>query len=1015
MRFNLFQKFGFLPNRGSDPRFWGLWNDTKKWFVLLLFFIVIGGVLIPEQAHAQLFGIFKAVNEGVASLFANIFLLLANLVGQLLSVVIYVLVQVVQYNGFISSPAVSKGWIIIRDLFNMFFVVILLVIAFSAVLKIEKYPYKRMLSAFLIAAVLVNFSKLISGVLIDFSQILMLTFVNAFKDVAGGNFVEMLGLKEIMSLSANVGAEVITPWKTAITIMLGFIMALVALVVMIVVTLIFVFRIVGLWFLVVLSPLAFMAMVLPSTQSYGRQWWQKFTNYLIVGPVLAFFIWLSLAVVQEPGGRQLLPATESIGGEFSVGVSQIGQPQYMLNFIIGIAMLIASLMVAKQLGVAGAGLATQAVGKLQGVATGAIKLPFKGMKFGAKEMVKTAEAGIGIPLTKERWQQAWQTRRTKVKEKREEKWARRRMPGLPAGYEEWGDVMSLKGLASFPKHIIQGFTGKAQRLRKDAEGKEDVYDKIGQGIKAKSSREDRDKLDKDIDETTQDIITAKRDSKDFGARGTMTFSHFDDFSKTLIQERDLLRESKEAKDQKRAKELDDLIKSLKIGRGRAKKAGQREVGASNLISDRDLYKNEASKWYTKQMQTKESHLNNLTEKKKNTEFSEGDQSEIKKNLQVLQAEIQEFDIDDTAKTGLLDNVNSALKNVSVPLDELTPEARKEMADAMWDVQQKIQQLRDEEEIGMPEAETPLEQIQDSHFRLSKDVIADEDMKKLKEDQEKRRQEILGLRAQAEMISPTTMTPDQREAINRGTYREYEKLKGIDSAPELMTLYARAEKEKNANLARAVITKLNDQFDINELLEVYDLEQGWKGMADLADRLKENFDIPEQQAYSFMNDIGATNKLRGNFKFVMPFKKDQKTGRLEKVTQKQHEEFAYIESGKIAAQQLWGRGSWGGVFAKHKDPVTGQRVPIYDDLVGKMFKRAMGTIEYEGVHRNRLLPEITAGLSHPNVMGGLKGLRPGLAPADRQRLDNILSWLEGQQGSYWGREGGEKIEPVMSSE
>lgn len=1007
---DLFQKLGAPTSKGRS----GL-GGGRRYFVLLLFFIAVAGIFVPQATYASIIDFLAdplgSLSGGIATLVGYLFLLLANLVGQLLSVVIYVMLKIVQYNDFISSPAVSKGWIIIRDLFNMFFVVILLVIAFSAVLKIERYPYKRMLSAFLIAAVLVNFSKLICGILIDFSQILMLTFVNAFKDVAGGNFVEMLGLKEIMSLSETVGAEKIGPWTTTITIMLGFIMALVALVVMVVVTLIFVFRIVGLWFLVVLSPLAFMASVLPSTQSYGRQWWQKFTNYLIIGPVLAFFIWLSLAVVQEPGGTQLLPATENIGDRFSVGVSQIGQPQYMLNFIIGIAMLIGSLMVAKQLGVAGAGLATKAIGKMQGIATGAVKLPFKGLKFAGKEALKGTEARIGIPLTKERWQQAWQTRRTKVKEKREEKWARRRMPGLPAGYEEWGDVMSLKGLASFPKHIIQGFTGKAQRLRKDAKGKEDVYDKTAQGIKAKISQEDRDKIDTDIDETTQDLSRTKKGSKDFETRKAMTFSQVDNFLKNVIQERDTLSESEDSKDQKRARELDGLINDLNKARGMAQQAGRKSVAVNDLkVQNRGFYKNQASEWYTKQMQTKESHLNNLTEKKKNTEFSGGDQNEIKKNLQDLQAEIQGFDIDDTARTELLNNVNSALEGAKVPLNELTPEARKKIADVMWDTQQKIAQLRDKEEIGMPEAERSLEQIQDSHFRLSKEVISDENMKKLANKQDDRRQEILGLRAQAEMISPTTMTPDQREAINRGTYREYEKLKGIDSAEELMTIYARAEKEKNANLARAVVTKLNDQFDLNELLEVYDFEQSWKGMADLADRLKEKFDIPEQQAYSFMNDIGATNKLRGNFKFVMPFKKDQKTGRLEKATQEQHEEFAYIESGKISAQQLWGRGSWGGVFAKHKDPVTGQRVPIYDDLVGKMFKRAMGTIEYEGVHRNRLLPEITAGLSHPNVMIGLKGLRPGLAPADRERMDNILSWLEGQQGSYWGRGGGgEEIE------
>lgn len=360
----------------------------SRGIVLLLFFIILAGILIPQTVNAALdpLGVKKAFIGAITT----IILWAVFLIGKLVGVIVWVMIEIAQYNEFINSPAVSKGWIIIRDLFNMFFVVILLVIAFSAVLKIEKYPYKRMLSAFLIAAVLVNFSKLICGVLIDFSQILMLTFVNAFKDVGGENFIKILGLRDIVSLSENAPGEEIGNASLLGTYILGLIFSIVALVVMLVVTLIFAFRIVGLWFLVVLSPLAFMATVLPATQSYGRQWWQKFTNYLIIGPVLAFFIWLSLAVVQE--SSTIIPPSGPVPN-IDASIATAGKPDFILNFIIGIGMLIGSLMVAKQLGVAGAGIATKAIGKMQavasGVAKGTIKMPWKGAKAGAKIFGRT--------------------------------------------------------------------------------------------------------------------------------------------------------------------------------------------------------------------------------------------------------------------------------------------------------------------------------------------------------------------------------------------------------------------------------------------------------------------------------------------------------------------------------------------------------------------------------------------------------------------------------------------------
>ena len=328
---------------------------------------------------------------------------------------IRLLLVVVQYNDFINSTAVSKGWIIVRDVFNMFFVLVLLVIAFATVLKIEKYSYKRLLGGFLLAAVLVNFSKLICGIFIDLAQILMLTFVNAFKAVGEGNLIQMLGIESLMNLRKEVGGQDLDK-EIVGALLLGLIMTIIALFVVGIITIIFVFRIVILWFLVLLSPLAFMASVLPVFQKYANQWWEKFTSQLIIGPVLAFFLWLSFAMVSEgdvyknvirEGSSQEkqiegVITEEKLGGEAGAGASKLaasaseaGKPQFVLNFIIGIAMLIGSLMVAQQMGVAGGKLAGAAVGKMQAVAKGAGKLGLKGIDRTLEKTGKAAVRGLG--------------------------------------------------------------------------------------------------------------------------------------------------------------------------------------------------------------------------------------------------------------------------------------------------------------------------------------------------------------------------------------------------------------------------------------------------------------------------------------------------------------------------------------------------------------------------------------------------------------------------------------------
>jgi len=346
-------------------------NLFKKKFILSSLLVLTVGLLLffPQLTEA-------GVKDSIAEVLTHPLIWLTSLFGKLLTVIVRLLVVVAQYNDFINSPAVSKGWIIIRDICNMFFIAVLLFIAFATVLGIEKYSYKKLLGKLLLAAVLVNFSKLICGFMIDFAQIIMLTFVNAFKEAAEGNFAQMLGLTKLLAMR-KTGAIGVP--ETVMATLLGLIMTVIALIVVAIITLVLVFRIIILWFLVLLSPLVFVAQVLPATQGYAGMWWKKFTSQLIVGPVLAFMLWLSLAVVQEKGDiynsvvidtqvQQQL--TGKVGEKLSATVSQIGKPQYVLNFIIGIAMLLGSLMIAQQLGVAGGSVAGQAMSRMQKFAKG---------------------------------------------------------------------------------------------------------------------------------------------------------------------------------------------------------------------------------------------------------------------------------------------------------------------------------------------------------------------------------------------------------------------------------------------------------------------------------------------------------------------------------------------------------------------------------------------------------------------------------------------------------------------
>jgi len=350
----------------------------KLLFTLLPILLLVATFLFwPHTTYAIVGDIVIEIVGNVASAWIWV---LGKLVVQIIRLVIWV----AGYNDFINSDAVSNGWTILRDLCNMFFILILLVIAFATTLNRESYAMKALLPKFILAAILINFSKLICGVIIDFAQVIMLTFVNGFRDIGGGNFADMLGITGLMDISEDCG-EGVSTMSVVGSFILAVLYLVIAGVVITVILFILVMRVIMIWIYVVLSPLAWLLSVLPATQKYASQWWKQFAETVASGPILAFFIWLSfVSVAVSPDGKSILGEEKSnytdnekkFGESFKdkatcVGLSTAGTPDGMLKFVISIGMLMAGLIITKQLGGAIGGIAGGGLSKIQNAAKGA--------------------------------------------------------------------------------------------------------------------------------------------------------------------------------------------------------------------------------------------------------------------------------------------------------------------------------------------------------------------------------------------------------------------------------------------------------------------------------------------------------------------------------------------------------------------------------------------------------------------------------------------------------------------
>lgn len=319
--------------------------------------------------------------EWAGNVVGGIIAVFIQAISAILVLLVNVLMDVASYSDFIHAAAVTKGWIVVRDVCNMFFVLILLVIAFATILGKEDYGVKKTLPKLIIAAVLINFSKMFCGLMIDVANVMMLTFINAFKEIGSGNIIDMLGISDVVSLGAG-GAD-ITFSQIVGSYIFGLIYVIIATVVVASMLAMLVMRVVMIWIYVVLSPAAFFLQAVPGKgASYASKWWSEWTSNLIVGPVIAFFLWLSFAALQTGSGSPI--AIDASGAdEVTKQVSQVeggiaseaGKPAAFAKFAIAIGLLLGGMKIAGEVGgetgkILGQGMAKLNKGKALAIGAG---------------------------------------------------------------------------------------------------------------------------------------------------------------------------------------------------------------------------------------------------------------------------------------------------------------------------------------------------------------------------------------------------------------------------------------------------------------------------------------------------------------------------------------------------------------------------------------------------------------------------------------------------------------------
>lgn len=327
---------------------------------------------------------------------------LMSFFGLLLSKFFIILIGVAQYNDFRNAAVIDTGWKVVRDVSNMFFIFVMLIIAFGTLFQVQKYRYNALLKNVVLMAVLINFSNTITFFFIDLMQVIALTFVNAIAGTLVGNITSMVGVRAILIFDMGnrpTGASDLQVFATALlaAIMLG-----ITCLVVLLYALLFLIRIIALWLLTTLSPLAYLLSTFPGTAQYAHRWWSEFWKYATIGPVMAFMLWLALSVgaagkaTIDVSTTDISPKVNYLGGDISSGdninsfLMEAGRAQNITNFLVAIIILVGGLTITAQFGVAGGQMAGKLAQNIQktgvNVGKGTARLPFRAARGLAQEV-----------------------------------------------------------------------------------------------------------------------------------------------------------------------------------------------------------------------------------------------------------------------------------------------------------------------------------------------------------------------------------------------------------------------------------------------------------------------------------------------------------------------------------------------------------------------------------------------------------------------------------------------------
>lgn len=318
--------YAFLPFLAAIP--------AVVWWVLGG---IATGAAVTAWAHSL---------GGFAEAFVKLMVDILNMIaGVIIDVIMPITLTV--FNNVVDAPnylleldITISTWSLILTVANGFFLLALLIASIAIILRINTgvYNIKKFLGGFIAAVVLSNLSLLIVKALVGIGDVLSSIIQTSFggTDIIG----KLAATGETAAPSALSGDLIPAVFYMIMLILIFFIILKL--------TLILVERMLWVFMLALVAPIAFALGLLPVTQKLTSQWWEALIKWILVLPITLGLVSLAVRIMTSGSGN-----IDTLGKDLLLG-SNSSDPEQILPIVTGLVVLYIAGTAGKMLNVGGA-------------------------------------------------------------------------------------------------------------------------------------------------------------------------------------------------------------------------------------------------------------------------------------------------------------------------------------------------------------------------------------------------------------------------------------------------------------------------------------------------------------------------------------------------------------------------------------------------------------------------------------------------------------------------------------